>query len=195
MGGRGLTGAPSPAVPLSADDIAALYDRHARALLTFLTRRTHDPEAALDLMAETFAVAVAQRRRFRGSTDAEAGGWLFGIARNELSTWYRRGEVERRAMERLRIVHREPTETEYERIVDLAGLEDERRRVALRLEELPADTQLAIRLRVVEERAYPQVAAGLGISEPAARARVSRGLRALGEELERERVGEEHRDG
>jgi len=67
MGGRGLTGTPSPAVPLSADDIAALYDRHACALLTFLTRRTYDPEAALDLMAETFAVAVAQRRRFPGA--------------------------------------------------------------------------------------------------------------------------------
>lgn len=98
-------------------------------------------------------------------------------------------------MERLRIGHREPTEMEYECIVDLAGLEDDRRRVALCLEELPADTQLAIRLRVVEERAYPQVAAGLGIREQGARARVARGLRALGEELERERVGEEHHDG
>jgi RNA polymerase sigma-70 factor (ECF subfamily) len=182
-------------VPLSADDIALLYNRHARALLTFLTRRTHDPEVALDLMAETFAVAIAQRARFRGSTDAQAGGWLYGIARNELSSWYRRGDVERRAMERLRVGHREPTDAEYERIVELAGLEDERMRVALRLDELPRETQLAMRLRVVEERSYEEVAARLGSTEQAVRARVSRGLRALGEELERDQVGGEGRDG
>jgi RNA polymerase sigma-70 factor (ECF subfamily) len=180
-------------VPLSADDIADLYDRHARALLTFLTRRTHDPEAALDLMAETFAVAIAQRGRFRGSSDAEAGGWLFGIARNELHSWYRRGAVERRAMERLHIGHREPTEAEYERVVELAGLAEERHRVARRLDELAPETRLALRLRVVDERSYAQVAAELGITEQTARARVSRGLRALGEELER--VGEERGGG
>jgi RNA polymerase sigma-70 factor (ECF subfamily) len=36
-----------------------------------------------------------------------------------------------------------------------------------------------VRLRVVDELPYPDVAARLGISEQAARARVSRALRAL----------------
>lgn len=98
-------------------------------------------------------------------------------------------------MERLRIGHREPTEAEYERIVELAGLAEERHRVAQRLDELAPETQLAVRLRVVEERSYTEVAAQLGTTEQTARARVSRGLRALGEELERERVGEEGHGG
>ncbi|HEY3774967.1 MAG TPA: sigma factor-like helix-turn-helix DNA-binding protein [Solirubrobacteraceae bacterium] len=42
----------------------------------------------------------------------------------------------------------------------------------------------ALRLRVVEERPYPEVARVLGISEQAARARVSRGLRSLRSVLE-----------
>ena len=36
-----------------------------------------------------------------------------------------------------------------------------------------------MRLRVVDELGYPAIATRLGISEQAARARVSRGLRAL----------------
>jgi RNA polymerase sigma-70 factor (ECF subfamily) len=38
---------------------------------------------------------------------------------------------------------------------------------------------LAIELRIVRELPYPEVAAELGVSEQTARARVSRGLRAL----------------
>jgi DNA-directed RNA polymerase specialized sigma24 family protein len=41
-----------------------------------------------------------------------------------------------------------------------------------------------VRLRVVDELAYPVVAARLGITEQAARARVSRALRVLAVALE-----------
>ncbi|HWT95775.1 MAG TPA: sigma factor, partial [Solirubrobacteraceae bacterium] len=102
-------------------DIAELYRRHGRELLLFLVRRTADPETALDLWAETFAQATAGRRRFRGRTEDEAAAWLYGIARHQLSAWYRRGVVERRGLQRLRIERRELTEVEHERIVDLAG--------------------------------------------------------------------------
>ena len=64
-------------MPLAADDFADLYDRHARTLVLFFQRRTYDPEAAVDLMAETFAAAFADRRSFRGG-EADAVGWLFG---------------------------------------------------------------------------------------------------------------------
>ena len=51
---------------LSADDVAELYDRHAEAILAFMVRRTWDPEVAVDILAETFAVALEGRHRFRG---------------------------------------------------------------------------------------------------------------------------------
>jgi RNA polymerase sigma-70 factor (ECF subfamily) len=70
-------------------EVGALYARHRDALLVFLVRRTADTEVALDLWAETFAQAVANRRRYRGTTDAEAAGWLFGIARRQLAHYYR----------------------------------------------------------------------------------------------------------
>jgi RNA polymerase sigma-70 factor (ECF subfamily) len=49
-------------LPLEADDISALYRGHARTLLIFFARRVYDPEAAVDLVAETFAAAFAGRR-------------------------------------------------------------------------------------------------------------------------------------
>ena len=158
---------------LDADAIADLYDRHARTLLAFLARRAADPEVAVDLLAETFAAAFKDRRRFRGDDPLP---WLYGIARHQLSGYFRRGRVERRALERLGVQRRELTEAEYDRIEELAGLGGE---VSAALASLSPEQQDAVRLRVVEERPYPEVARALGVSEPTARARVSRALRAL----------------
>src|SRR4051794_686541 len=90
-------------MPLDADAIADLYDQHARALLAFLARRAADPEAAVDLLAETFAAAFKDRRRFRGDDPLP---WLYGIARHQLAGYFRRGRVERRALERLGVQRR-----------------------------------------------------------------------------------------
>lgn len=171
-------------MPLDAPDISRLYRLHAEALVRFLARRTYDPEVAIDLVAETFAAAFEGRARFRGETDDEAVGWLYGIARNQLGAWYRRGDVERRAVRRLGVDVRPLTDEEQERIEDLAELADLRDRVAELLEELPADARAAVRLRIVEERSYGEAAAELGVSEQAVRARVSRALRALAARLE-----------
>jgi RNA polymerase sigma factor (sigma-70 family) len=166
-------------MPLAADDFADLYDRHARTLVLFFQRRTYDPEAAVDLMAETFAAAFRDRGSFRGS-EAAAIGWLFGIARHQLSSYYRRGAVERRALARLGVERRALTDAELERIEQLAGTSALRGEVARALDGLSADLRQAVELRVVQERPYDEVARLLRVSEPTARQRVSRALRQLG---------------
>jgi RNA polymerase sigma factor (sigma-70 family) len=173
---------------MTPDEIDDLYRSHAERMLAFLSRRTLDPDAAIDLLAETFATALTDRRSYRGRSDAEAVGWLYGIARHQLSGWYRRGAVERRAMTKLGIERRELTEVEYERIVELAGLEDLRGRVADEVDRLGDESRSALRLRVVEECSYAEVAAALGVTEQTARARVSRALRQLASRLTYEEV-------
>lgn len=160
------------------------YAAHASAVLVFFARRTLDVEVARDLTAETFAEALASRSRFRGTTEAEAAGWLFGIARHLLSRYLRRGVVERKAVERLGIRMPHLSDDDHERIAELAGLDDLRSGVAAALGELGADQRDAVELRVVAELPYDEVARRLSISEPTARARVSRGLRALADALE-----------
>lgn len=164
---------------LSPDEIADLYDRHAEAILAFLVRRSWDPEAAVDMLGETFAVALEGRRRFRGSADDAARAWLYGIARHHLADHYRRTGAQRRALARLGIERRPLTDIEYERIEDLASSRELRDHVAEELETLPVDQREAVRLRVVEEQGYQALSEALGISQDTARARVSRGLQAL----------------
>jgi RNA polymerase sigma factor (sigma-70 family) len=171
-------------VSLDADEIARLYRAHARALVAYFARRTFDVHAATELMAETFAAVVADRRSFRGSGDDDATAWLYGIARHQLSGWYRSAQVERRKLARIGLEPPGLSELEYERIEELSGLAELREEVAARLAELPDEHREALRLRVVEERGYQEVAAALGIAEPAARARVSRALRGLAIALE-----------
>jgi RNA polymerase sigma-70 factor (ECF subfamily) len=72
-------------------DVGGLYEAHARRLLVFFARRTYDSQLAMDLVAETFARAYEHRDRHRGASEAEAVGWLWGIARNVLHEAQRRG--------------------------------------------------------------------------------------------------------
>jgi RNA polymerase sigma-70 factor (ECF subfamily) len=167
-----------------ADAFAALYDREAHDVLVFIARRTLDAELALDLTAETFAQAFRGRRSFRGTTVAEERAWLFTIARRQISRYQRRGIVERRALEALGASIPHASEDDVRELEDTAGLHDLRAALGVELERLSSDQREALRLRVVEERPYPEVADALGVSEQTARARVSRGLRALARALE-----------
>jgi len=160
------------------------YVTHDRALLRFFARRVYDAQLALDLTAETFAQAFVERRQFRGTTDAESAAWLYAIARRRLSTYYRRGAVERKALSKLGIELQAAAPDELERVEQLADIADARTAVRQGLDELDEQQQLALRLRIVEERGYPEVARTLGVSEQTARTRVSRSLRALSEAIE-----------
>jgi RNA polymerase sigma-70 factor (ECF subfamily) len=156
-----------------------VYESQSQLLLVFFVRRTFDAEVARDLVAETFAQAFESRGRYRGSTDGEAAGWLYAIARHQLSHYARRGTVRNKAVRRLGISLPVVSEDDYERIVELAGLAELRGRVAAAFGDLGPGERAALQLRVIEEQPYPKVAAGLGVSEQTARARVSRALRAL----------------
>jgi RNA polymerase sigma-70 factor (ECF subfamily) len=171
---------------LDAEHLAAAYERDARRLLVWFTRRTYDGQLAVDLVAETYARAFGSRRRFEADgTDADAvAAWTWGIARHVLHDALRRGGRERRALRRLGVQAPVLTDAEQARVEELADLGDLRAAVAAALEGLGAEQREAVRLRVVAELGYSQIAARLGISEQAARARVSRGLRALGAALD-----------
>ena len=171
---------------LDADRLAAAYDRDARRLLVFFTRRTYDAQLAIDLVGETYARAFELRRRFAGDAhDADAlAAWVFGIARNVLNEALRRGAAERRALRRAGVQSPALCGEELARVEELAALGELRAAVAGALVELAGEQRDAVRLRVVDELDYADVAGRLGISEQAARARVSRGLRSLAAALD-----------
>ena len=89
----------------------------------------------------------------------------YGIGRNVLLVSIRRGVIERRATERLGLQER--LESAW------ADGADEL------LDTLPAHQRDAVRMRVLEDLEYPDIARALGTTPGAARVRVHRGLNAL----------------
>ena len=92
------------------------YEQHWHQLLVCLTRQVGDAETGVDLMSETFAVALEKCSQFRGTSPAEEAGWLYSIARTQLSRYWRSGRVERAALARLGVQTAELTDPEIDRI-------------------------------------------------------------------------------
>ncbi len=162
--------------------IGELFARHARGLERFLVSETRDASIAAELTAETFAVVLRSARRFRGTTDEEAGSFLYGIARNLARVWRRRGRVDHAARSRLHMPVRDPADYVSE-VEERAAADVLAPRLERAVRALPDDQRAAVELRVVDELSYCEVASRLGCSEPAARQRVARGLRTLKERL------------
>ena len=170
----------------SRDDPRAfreLYDRWADRLLAYFYRRVLDAEVAGDLLAETFAVAFERRRRFR-DVGAPGAAWLYGIADKELAHWFRKQEVERRAIRRLAIEVPPLDDESIARIEALADMDSYRGELAAALERIGPGERDAVQLRVVEEMGYAEIASRLDCTEAAARVRVHRGLAHLNRLLE-----------
>jgi RNA polymerase sigma-70 factor (ECF subfamily) len=165
---------------------ADVYARHSEPILRFFARRVLEPEVAMDLTAETFAQAFLSFKRFRGDLDQGAAPWLFGIARNVWRRYVRKGAAEGRAIERLGVQVPLVSADDQARIDELAELAELRAAAKNGLANLPVDQRRALLLRVVEELPYCEIARRLEVSEETARARVSRGLRALAASLDRE---------
>src|SRR6478752_7522655 len=104
---------------------AAFYRAHVDELLGFFCRRTRDPELAADLTAETFAAALAGRRRFRPESGS-AVAWLYGIAVHQLAHVQRRAAAERRARRRLGMERLQLVDADIERINQLGESVDAR---------------------------------------------------------------------
>jgi RNA polymerase sigma-70 factor (ECF subfamily) len=172
-----LTASDATLLMASADDAEAfrvLYDRYADQIRRYQLRRCRDEEAALDLVAETFAQAWCVRRAFRDEADGSAGPWLYGIARNVLRQSVRRERLEDNARQRLGVLEHagRPGVTPEESWLD--GSDE-------LLDALPAEQRRAVELRVVEDMTYDRVARRLAITPETARTRVHRALKALRE--------------
>ena len=169
---------------LSATDTRSFelfYRRYFDPLLGFFARRTRDPELAADLTAETFAAALAARRRYRPER-GRADSWLFAIAYHKLADAQRRGVAQDRARRRLGMERIELTDDDLTRIERLA---DESRARAT-VEQLPPDQRDAITAHIVRDRSYEEIAAAQNTSEAVVRKRVSRGLATVRKKMRAE---------
>jgi RNA polymerase sigma-70 factor (ECF subfamily) len=159
------------------------YRRNFRPVLSYFRSRTLDREVASELTAETFAVALAGVERYdpaRGMPQQ----WLYGIAANQLRQLWRSRRVSSRARRRLEIETPAAADRGWEEFeaVD-ARLDGER--ITAALSRVPAKSREAVRLRVIEQLDYGEIARRMGCKRGTARSLVFRGLRRLSDEFDR----------
>ncbi|WP_319053407.1 RNA polymerase sigma factor [Streptomyces europaeiscabiei] len=156
---------------------AVLYDRYADTVHRYAARRL-GPEAAEDLMAETFVTAF-QRRHTYDLERADARPWLFGIATNLVGR-HRRAEARRfRALARL------PAPVEHEeavadRAVARAGATGVRRELAAGLSARHRDVVLLVAWAGLD---YEEAARALDVPVGTIRSRLNRARGRLREAL------------
>ena len=160
------------------------YERHVDMVLAWLRRRTASPEVAADLMAETFAAAlIAVHQGTVPAAPQVPIAWLLGIARNKLLDSFRRGRVEASARAKLGLEPLVLDDRDLALVDELSAGDLVETLSAV----LPADQLAALRARVIDERAYDEIARELECSEAVVRKRVSRALNTLRSRLEDDR--------
>jgi RNA polymerase sigma factor (sigma-70 family) len=154
----------------------AAFRRHRDQVFRYLRRRTGSDELAEDLTQEVFLAAAEHLAQL--DTDRPILAWLYRVAEN-------------RFLDEVRRTRRRPRPLSLDLVSEQADLDfrpeivGALRRASLRL---PQPERELIGLRLFAERSFADVAARLGISEPAAKMRYLRALRALRAELEKEGI-------
>ena len=164
-----------------AGDLTAfqvLYERHHRAVFTFLLRSLGDRRTAEDLLQDTFLRVFARREAYRPT--AAFRTWLFTIARNLLIDRFRkgRGSPDVNDTEALRTVP-EPDASPLER----AEAQELAERLEVAVRQLPPSQRDVVLLSRFAGLDQDEVAQVTGASPQAVRVTLHRALRRLRELL------------
>lgn len=154
-----------------AGDAAAfevLYSRHRGPLFRFMLRQLREHATAEELYQDVWQRVITARERYR--PEAKFSTWLYQIAHNRLTDHWRaqshRPAAPEDAMER---AEREPDPQTPER--QLSAFE-ERRRLQLALEELPADQRETVLLRLEQELSLEEIGRITGVGRETVKSRL-----------------------
>lgn len=153
-----------------------LYDRYFEPIFRFVFRRTADEELAADLCSQVFLKAMQKLNtyHYRG---VPFSSWLFKIASNEISQYYRQ-------FQKNRVVSAED--------MDLTGMVEEmaeedselhRNNLAKVLDTLDEKDLQLIEMRFFEQRPFKEIADVLGMTESNAKVKTYRILERLKSKL------------
>lgn len=159
-------------------DFDALFRAHYAEIVRYLAVRLGSRDAASDVAAEVFLEAHRRvpRLAWRGRPVV---AWLYRVAANMAAD-----ELRRRARELPRAVIEPPEHEEP----DAADLLADREALARALGRLPADYQLVVHLRLVEDYSFAEVARLTGRSVGACQMVLLRAGRLLRAALQEEGV-------
>ncbi|WP_369275907.1 RNA polymerase sigma factor [Streptomyces sp. R11] len=157
--------------------LEAFYREHVQAVLRYATRRSSDPHAAADLVAEVFLAAISAAHGYREELGSPIA-WLHGIARNVAAAENRRAA--RAWAAEGRIAGRRLLDgDDIARLEERIDAERQARALLARMATLPASQRTVLELVAVDGLTVAEAATALGINTVAARVRLHRARRAL----------------
>jgi RNA polymerase sigma-70 factor (ECF subfamily) len=159
------------AAQLERGRFAELYEANFERVYAYVIRRVRDRDAAQDVTADVFHLALKSLPRFEWRGVA----WLFRIASNEIAD-RSKSTAKRRAHERIFSFQESDAGSE-----DASGIDEAERRGRLfkLVERLPRDQSRVIVMRFAEDKSIREIAAALGRSEGSIKQLQFRGLQNL----------------
>lgn len=160
------------------DAFGVIVARHHGAVFRIARALTRDPQAAEDVLQETFLAALRGAAGYRG--DAPVASWLYAIARHAAYRLSRRASevaADEDSLERLGLA----AGWGQGDVEVAAARAEERARIAAAMDRLPEEERAVIVLRDALGATGEQAAAALGVSVAAMKSRLHRGrLRLAG---------------
>ena len=158
--------------PADVSGLRALHAQHAPALHAFALQATHDPQAAEEIVQDTFVRAWRAMDRF-DATRGDMRTWLFAITRNLVIDHHRRGAARPSTPVPAEQLDRpDPAVPDIDRAMEVW-------QVTEALAKLTPEHREAITLIHLRGASVAQAAEQLGVPPGTVKSRVYYGLRAL----------------
>jgi RNA polymerase sigma-70 factor, ECF subfamily len=173
--------------PVARDDehaFTALFEQHRHGVHAFLLARTSQPDAARDLLQETFLRLWQRLDEIVGLDEGRRRAWIYTVARNLVIDRYR-SEATRRAtlVAVAGEAQRGPNSGERDPADD-ADTRDELDHVSRAIAELPEEERTIITMASVGEMTSQQIGQALSLPAGTVRYRLHRARARLAERLE-----------
>jgi RNA polymerase sigma-70 factor (ECF subfamily) len=163
----------------------AIFDKYYAAILRYAMHRTGNATVASDIAAETFFKALNKLHTYR-VTAAPFSSWLYRIANNESSYYFRKRKYEPASYDAAREdggfpepASREDVEKDFMQIQQQADNNKDFVQLKGMIEIMPVKYQEVITLRFMEDKKISEIAEILGKSEGTVKSLLSRGLDRL----------------
>jgi len=156
--------------------VAELYSLYGEELKRFLIGLLRDRQLASDAVQSAFAKLTERGHETR---EASRKAWLFRVAYNEAMLVRRRQAIGERAVEKLSWITESTGHSADEPVIRFEEVE----LVRQAMDELPADQQTIVRMRIYEDKKFRVIAEELSIPLGTALARMRSALKKLREKL------------
>ena len=157
--------------------IAALYVEFADDLRAFLIGVLRDGDLANEALQATFTKALEVGHTSRHETRK---GWLFRVAYHEAIGIRRKQTLQRKSIQRLALTPKRADEQPEESV----NRQETVSQVRLAMNQLPAEQQQVVRMRIYEEKTFAVIAEEIGAPLGTVLTRMRLALKKLHREFE-----------